>query len=333
MTWRTRLRVPCRDYSRHFVGRAEQRLSPSVARSGDAARRVRAPHHHRAPAEVFRVAAGFEAGHEWRYSKAHAFSTNRTSCSSRRAVCRAGSRNERRSRKNGTVHSSDHLARRGLPESAGRLGQCRDQECRGHRPWPGRIPEDQRHRGRQARDHRSGINAGFLRLRPPGFLERERGLRHADGDLEETLRAIREPRQPQDLLPQHHQSAHHRRRLQDRAGRHSPGRGRRQGAQPDRDDRVRAQLDADRHADHFAQGDPGSRASQRASDAGLLSLLVGSQQIRGSRHAQTRRARARAFPGHAGYSQGAVRANHAADSGRRHCSSGPDSAEAGREGL
>ncbi len=41
----TRLRVPCRDPSRHFVGRRHSVRRPSVARSGDAARRVRAPHH------------------------------------------------------------------------------------------------------------------------------------------------------------------------------------------------------------------------------------------------------------------------------------------------
>ena len=92
-------------------------------------------------------------------------------------------------------------------------------------------------------------------------------------------------------------------RLQDHAGRHSPGRRRGQGVQPHRDDRVRAQFDADRHADHFAQADSRGRASQRASDAGLLSLLVGLEQVRGSRPAEAGRAGARAFPGHAGYSQ------------------------------
>ena len=98
-------------------------------------------------------------------------------------------------------------------------------------------------------------------------------------------------------------------------------------------DRVRAQLHADRHADHFAQADPGSGASQRTPDARLLSLLVGHGQVRGSGYAQTRRTGPCAFPGHAGYSSRAVRANYAIDSGRRRDPFGQNLEEARGEGL
>ena len=70
------------------------------------------------------------------------------------------------------------------------------------------------HRRREARHHRPRSHAGVVGGGAPGHLDPRRRARRFARDVEAAMRAVRDDRSPEDLLPVDHQPPRHGRRLQ-----------------------------------------------------------------------------------------------------------------------